>query len=86
MNETVKSYISHFRIRELQSVLEQLGLPKSGRKSDLVARVFAFFGEDPPNGIRCRLGHSMAWGGPAHMTPNAASRHEAAVFWRHAEV
>lgn len=52
MNETVRGYISAFRVRELQAVLEQLGLPKTGRKADLVARVFAFFGEEPPTSVR----------------------------------
>lgn len=52
MNEVVRGYISHFRVRELQAVLEQLGLPKTGRKADLVARIFTFFGEEPPTGLR----------------------------------
>lgn len=48
MNVTVRGYISQFRVRELQAVLEQLGLSRTGRKADLVARIFAFFGEEPP--------------------------------------
>ena len=52
MNVTVRGYISQFRVRELQAVLEQLGLSRTGRKADLVARIFAFFGEDPPTNPR----------------------------------
>jgi SAP domain len=52
MNVTVRGYISQFRVRELQAVLEQLGLPRTGRKADLVARIFAFFGEEPPTNPR----------------------------------
>jgi SAP domain len=53
MNVTVRGYISQFRVRELQAVLEQLGLSRTGRKADLVARIFAFFGEEPPTNPRC---------------------------------
>ena len=53
MNVTVRGYISQFRVRELQAVLEQLGLSRTGRKADLVARIFAFFGEEPPTNSRC---------------------------------
>lgn len=64
MNDAVKGYITHFRVRELQSVLEQLGLPKTGRKADLVNRIFAFFGEDPPTGlVRCGLCRVIGAGG-----------------------
>ena len=52
MNVTVRGYISQFRVRELQAVLEQLGLSRTGRKADLVARIFAFFGEEPPTNPR----------------------------------
>jgi hypothetical protein len=45
MNATLKSYILSFRVAELQQCLQELGLSKKGLKSELQARLFAYFGE-----------------------------------------
>ena len=49
MNGTVRGYILHFRVAELQSCLQELGLSKKGLKAELQARLFAYFGEAPSN-------------------------------------
>ena len=45
MAAVLREYISHFRIKELQHCLEQLGLSKRGRKLDLQSRLLAYLGE-----------------------------------------
>lgn len=40
----IRSYVLAFRILELKSVLNQLSLPITGRKTDLQRRIFHYFG------------------------------------------
>jgi len=45
MNGYTKTYVLEFRISELKSVLNQISLPATGRKAELQARIFHYFGE-----------------------------------------
>lgn len=45
MANVLREYITHFRIKELQQCLEQLGLNKRGRKLDLQNRLLAYLGD-----------------------------------------
>ncbi|KAK9835201.1 hypothetical protein WJX81_005406 [Elliptochloris bilobata] len=50
MDAKVRKKMAALRIRELQQVLDRLGLEKKGRKADLQARIAAYFGEPAANG------------------------------------
>ncbi|KAK3140858.1 hypothetical protein QOZ80_5AG0406800 [Eleusine coracana subsp. coracana] len=43
---TCKDKLAYFRIKELKDILHQLGLPKQGKKQDLVDRVLALLSDD----------------------------------------
>ena len=45
MAAQLREYIAHFRIKELQQCLEQLGLSKRGKKLDLQNRLLAYLGD-----------------------------------------
>ena len=44
MNEQVRKYLGSFRVKELQAVLEQLGLSRTGRKNELLQRIWTYGG------------------------------------------
>ncbi len=44
MNEQVRRYLGSFRVKELQAVLEQLGLSRTGRKNELLQRIWTYGG------------------------------------------
>ena len=50
MATVLREYIAHFRIKELQQCLEQLGLSKRGKKLDLQNRLLAYLGSTEATG------------------------------------
>ncbi|KAK3137628.1 hypothetical protein QOZ80_5BG0454860 [Eleusine coracana subsp. coracana] len=64
---TCKDKLAYFRIKELKDILHQLGLPKQGKKQDLVDRVLVLLSDD--QGQR-----HHGWGRKSSLTREAVAK------------
>eukprot|EP00241_Pyramimonas_parkeae_P020926 CAMPEP_0114316658 /NCGR_PEP_ID=MMETSP0059-20121206/23371_1 /TAXON_ID=36894 /ORGANISM="Pyramimonas parkeae, Strain CCMP726" /LENGTH=80 /DNA_ID=CAMNT_0001442705 /DNA_START=45 /DNA_END=284 /DNA_ORIENTATION=+ len=48
--QRIKKYIATFRLKELKEVLGKLGMPRAGRKPELMQRLLCVFNEVPASG------------------------------------
>ncbi|AQK95371.1 E3 SUMO-protein ligase SIZ1 [Zea mays] len=62
-----KDKLAYFRIKELKDILNQLGLPKQGKKQDLVDRVLAILSDEQGQ-------HHHGWGRKNALTREAVAK------------
>jgi len=63
---TCKDKLAYFRIKELKDILHQLGLPKQGKKQDLIDRVLALLSDEQ--------GQRHGWGRKNSFTKEAVAK------------